>query len=418
MLTSCHSVGYRSTLITYVRINGFYINNNHTLLKKVKKLIVAEKDMVPSKNLDGFTLLINDVINDCNSCFFSRDKICTEVDLLHKLLAYIDYFGRNDSSIIVILNEIAKRFEDSQSPSLSLHFYKEQLRIEKLYLGHVHPDLANTLNSIGEVYVNNEQFSEAAKYFEEAFHLLKDTCRRGNFFALILYNLGHAQYHQSLIAIASESFSLASKEQIDALGEFHPDVAEMHLKIGKLLMDYGKIDTAMDYFLRALMVTRMVTGNSCSRVSEILYNIGLCHKMNGEYKQAVNSFYQALDILDGQPVAEEPVILILNQIAIAYHWVEDINNAIIVVEKIISVIENKVGERHVCVAVLLGLLYNLCLEQGMIEKANKVVDEINVICSNEDPNSAKTDCQEFVEFIIHVFGYAIQEIHPPAAAAA
>ena len=374
--------------------------------------------MVPSKDFESFTLFIHDSINYCNSYLCNRDQISTSIQLLHKLLAYRDHYGHNDPSILVILNDIGKCFEDSHLSPLSIKFYKEQLRIEGLYLGQLHPDLANTLNEIGKVYAKNWQFTKAEEYFGEALHLLKNKRKTGNLLALTLCNLGQAQYHQSLVAKASESFSLASKELINTLGEFHPDVAEMHLKIGKLLMDSGKIDTAMNYFLRALMVTRMVTGDNCSRVSEILYNIGLCHKMNDEYKQAVNSFYQALDILDGQPVAEEPVILILHQIVITHHRAEDINNAIIVIQKIISVIENKVGERHVCVAVLLGLLYNLCLEQGMMEKANKVVDEINIICVNENGNSTKARCQEFVEFIIHVFGYAIDEIHPPAAAAA
>ena len=90
----------------------------------------------------------------------------------------------------------------------------------------------------------------------------------------LLFNIGLVQCNQSFICDAMDKFDHATKEQKSTLGQYHPNVADMYLNIGKILLDSRKVNASMDSFLNALV---------CSEVSEILYYIGLSHEANGEY---------------------------------------------------------------------------------------------------------------------------------------
>ena len=76
-------------------------------------------------------------------------------------------------SSTLMLDDLGELLQDSHLSHYSLRFYQEKLRIEKLYLGPHHPDLASTLCSIGDVHAENEQTFEAVQCFGEAFFLLK-----------------------------------------------------------------------------------------------------------------------------------------------------------------------------------------------------------------------------------------------------
>jgi len=357
-------------------------------------------------------------MNTCTKCILDINERNYLLQLLNQLQNWRNHYGYNDSSVTKMLNDIGKYLQESHLSQLSLYFYLEQLRIEEFYLGRLHPDLADTLNNIGEAYAGNDQFSKAEEYFAEALLLMKNNKRKGNLLALILYNMGSVKYHQLLFADALENFDLAVTERKDALGEFHPDVAEMHLNIGKLQLECGKVDIAMKYFLNALMIVRISIGNNSSEVSEILYHIGLGHVTNGECTEALNSFYQALHIVDENFHDEICMVMILHNIGLTYQYMGDISNAINTFQSIINITKRKVGEEHICVAVVLGLLRNLYTEQGMVEKSRDATENIKDICCNTSAHLVDDRNREFVEFIIEIFGYFVEDDSPLAAAAA
>jgi len=371
-----------------------------------------------SLEADSFTLLICDVIDTCAKCL-AFDQRINLLQLLKQLQVWRNHYGYNDSSILDILNKIGKQLEESSLSQFSHYFYLEQLRIEELYLGCDHPDLADTMNIIGQVYAKNDQFTEAAECFADALLLLeKNKKQEGQLYSLILHNMGLVQYHQSRFDDAIESFNLALKVKEKLLGELNYDVAEMHLDIGKLMLECGKIDMAIDSFLKALLIIRMIMGNDCLKVSEILYHIGLSHKVNGEYIEALNSFYQSLHVVT-KSFKDETRILILHQIALTYQYMEDIDNVIRAFQEIICIIKGKVGESHVSIAVVLGLLRNLYLEQGMAEECQKATENIKAICCDacEQSPYSRISC-EFLVFVIDIFGHVIDDIPVLAAAAA
>jgi len=126
--------------------------------------------MNPTNDLkcDSFTLVINDAMDKCIKCLSPRQRN-NLVKLLTQLQIRRVHDGYNDSSIANMLNNIGKYLEQSNLSQLSLHFYLEQLRIEEFHLGRLHPDLADTFNSIGEVYASDDHILKLQNIFRRQY---------------------------------------------------------------------------------------------------------------------------------------------------------------------------------------------------------------------------------------------------------
>ena len=366
----------------------------------------AIMDPINAKDHHTFTMLIHQAIDTCNQCIFKFNERKVIIELLVRLQEFRKYYSYNDSSLSNILDEIDKRLQDSHLSQLSLDFLQEKLRIEKLYLGPCHADIASTLYRIGQVYAENEQAIQASEYFLEALFLLKERNKKGEILALTLFNLGLIQYKSSPVD-AMKIFHCSIKAKEDALGEFHPTVAEMHLTIGRLQLQTGMRDNAMHTFLQALMILRMSNGNNSEKVGEILYHIGLCHKERSEYIEALNSLYQSMEIAK-QFQCKETIIMILHKISLVYQCMKDYGNAINITEEMIDVIKQEQGENNICVAVVLGHLCSLYAKQGMMEESEKVLQDIDTVCTMHGQTPSSNN-NSFAEFIIGLFGYVMED---------
>jgi len=368
-----------------------------------------------TQHLDIFSSIIVGLINTCDE-FLS---FCEQRNTLRTLLKHLNnwriFYGPNDSSLCSMLNDIGNILKDSQ---VSIFFYKEQLRIEAYYLGVQHPDLASTLNSIGEVYATNDRLLDAEKYFVEALNLLiNKRIQKGRLYALVNYNLGKNYFHQSKYDDAIQLFNLAVKEQEDTVGAFSIDLAQMHLNIGKFMLETGKIQDSMRNLQRALMIMRMLDGTDF-KLAEVLHCIGLIHEASAEYAEALNCFHQSL-IIARSANNNVGIILNLYKICIIYRSIGDVNNATITLEVIINILKEKVGKKNICVASALGLLRSICIEHGMIEKSKVATKEIEEIILTYGQSSHDSGNElEIVDFVINLFGYIIDDNSTLVAAAA
>jgi tetratricopeptide (TPR) repeat protein len=340
--------------------------------------------------------------------------------LLNNLKSLKREYGQNYLSIPNLLNIVGNILDESKLSLYSISFFKEQLRIEKYYLGDQHHDLAITLNRIGEIHMKIDQLSEAAEYFSQVFAILNKNNRKGLLYAQVVYNTGLVKYHNALYDDALELLKLAINEHRIALGDFHLDVAEICMKVGDLQLELGKLQEAMDSYLEALMILRMIHGSMHSKVYLTLYKIGLIHKARGDYGETLNAFYQALDIMRNLEVDEEDasIIIILYEIGTINQCIGNISNAIVAFEETIELLRLKLGEDHICVASVLGQVVNMCTEYGMIKQAKILTDEIQIICSKN--NSIEQECSDnddYIDAVIKTFGHAIDVFHLPAAAA-
>ena len=266
---------------------------------------------------------------------------------LNKLKGFMEYFqSNNHPSIPKLLCDIGSLLAETPLSQMALPFFTEQLRIEKYYLGYHHPDLASVLFTIGKIYEKNDQLVEGKKYFMEAFSLLINHKRKGKLYASVIYNIGLVNFRQTLYKDALESFDCAITEYYAAYGDFHPAVADVRMKVGTFQLEIGKLQDAMNNFLEALVILRMVFGNNHYKVAQCLYGIGLIHEAKAEFSEALGVFSQSLSInenaeddCDGNDDDDTFSLVILHRIGLMYQSIEDIDRAFKVFDNLRNLIK-------------------------------------------------------------------------------
>lgn len=366
----------------------------------------------------SFKLILDKAIDFCHKHFDQSANRVRVLSLLDRLQQLNKNYGHNHPSMPNLLDLIGKIFYDANLSVFSILFFLEQLRIEIYYLGPQHLGLAPTINRIGEIYMKNDQFSEAEECFSQVFLILKNNNTKGCLYALALYNTGLIKYYNSLYVEAFNIFKVAIKEQRVALGSYHPEVAKMCLHIGDIQARSGKLAAAMNNYLESLMIIRGVHGNMHCIVYKLLYKIGCIHQKQDECAEALNAFNQALHIIKNTHHTEDMlIIVILHKIGLIYQCLGDINNTITMFQEIIRILKSKVGDKHICIASVLGLLNNIYKECGMINDSKMVSEEMQAIfnIASRQPNTNRNS--DFTDSMIKIFGYVI-DYSPRAAAAA
>ena len=364
---------------------------------------------------DYFTEIIDETKNNHHDSFFYYREAIKFRQLLNKLKTLKEKYGRNHSSMLNLLDHIADILAANNLKSHSVLFLLEKLRIEKYYLGIDHHYLAVTLSRIGQTYVDNHQLSEAEEYLSNAILLMNANGEERHLYATTMYNLGLVKYHQSLSDDAFENFHLALKEHRGSIG-IHLDLAEMLVKVSDIQLEAGKLKDAMDNYLEALMIQRIVHGNIHSDTSKILFKIGFIHKAKSEYPEALNCFQQALSIAENLLDEDESMVIILNEIGLIHQMMGGVENTINAYQKIVEIIKLKLGEKHICVAYVLRLLRNTCTENGMIECYNASSKGIEDIIGDTS-NQIRVENNDFANTVMELFGAAIDCIVQTAAAA-
>ena len=283
----------------------------------------------------------------CFEGYFDPAQSMKIIQELNKLKDSMEYFQfNNHPSIPKMLCDIGNLLAETSLSHKALPFFKEQLRIEKYYLGCQHPDLADVLFSIGKIYEKNDQLIEGKKYFMEAFSLLNNHKRKGQLYASLIYNIGLVNFRQTLYRDAFESFDLAITEHCVLYGDFHPAVAEVRMKVGTFQLDIGKLQDAMKNFLEALVIIRMAFGNDHFKVAQCLYGIGLIHEAKAEFSEALDVFSQSLSINENtEDDCEQDddddtfSLVILHRIGLIYQSIEDMDRAFKVFDNLRNLIK-------------------------------------------------------------------------------
>jgi len=233
-------------------------------------------------DISAFTDFVLDL---CHQDYFDYELSIQILHNLRKLKDFREYFNYIDHpSIAQILGDVGNIMGKSSLSHLALPFLMEQLRMEKSFLGCVHPDLSSVLFSIGQIYQRHDKLVEAKKYLMEALSLLNNHGRKGRLYASIIYHLGLVNYRQSFYREAMEYFDLAIAEHRVAYGDSHLCVGEVRMKVGKLQLEIGKLQEAMNNFLEALSILRLEFGNDHTKVAECLYGIALVYEARSDYE--------------------------------------------------------------------------------------------------------------------------------------
>jgi len=347
---------------------------------------------------------------DVNS-FTTEDAVTIILDIL-KVFAQENIFGVKSSDILhcltiiqqlrhqhgndyetlpTMFRFIGEVFSELSYFRFSTIFFLEQLRLERKYLGHCHPAVASTLNVIGEIYLQENDFSNALEHFEMTLEVMVHEKSEKNIrqYAVTVFNIGKVFFHTSLFSQAMKNFTIASCVLRDHFGGYDMNLGDMLHQIGMLHAHLGHLDESLEYLLEALMIRRLNYGKMHILVAKTLFHIGRNHELRGEFKECLNVYHETLYIIKNQSkdtdlTNEALIITVLNKISLACQAIDDLKDAIAAYEEILRLINATLGKNHVIVASLLNLLGNVYIEYGLSEQGLKLYERSREIMKHKD----------------------------------
>ncbi|KAL7486343.1 hypothetical protein ACHAW6_015561 [Cyclotella cf. meneghiniana] len=237
----------------------------------------------------------------------------------------------------------AKKIIDDDSDSSTdkaMELFQQALAMRISCLGPDHVDVATTLNNIGRIYVQNDQFDRALGYYQDALRIRRISLGTNSLdYAATAFNAGQslhqkgeldeaAKLYHEFLRVATMKFGRShrdvavvlsgiaqihqEKREFDkalelyeeslsagkaALGEYHPEIAMLLNRMGNFHFERERLDDALKCYRRGLRIEKKVLRPDHPNVIVTYSNLGEIHRQRNEWDEAAKMYSEALEIL-------------------------------------------------------------------------------------------------------------------------
>jgi tetratricopeptide (TPR) repeat protein len=246
------------------------------------------------------------------------------------LKIYQSVYQSKHPDIAKSLNNIGETYKHLGNPIKGLKYYKKALKMRKeLYQGN-HFDIAESLNNIGEIYQTLGDSTKALMYCKKALKMFQVIPQSDCFYiATFLNNVGTAYCKLSNPSKGLKYLKEALKIYQELYPSNHPGVAIFLNNIGEAYRDLGDVSKGITYLKKALKMRKALYPNNPSDIAGSLNNIGLVYIDSGSvskgitYLEKMLKIYQELYQGNHYYIAQS-----FNNISAAYYYSGDTNKAI------------------------------------------------------------------------------------------
>ena len=250
-------------------------------------------------------------------------------------------------------------------------YHLEALDVRKVVLGTQHPDYTSSLNNLGHVYHNMNDYVNAEICYSEALEIRKSILGEQHpNYAISLCNLGGLYYTMGKYAKAETYYLSALTICKSVLGEQHPNYATYLNNLGELYDTKGDYVKAETYYLEALKIRKSVLGEQHPDYAISLNNLGALYVTMGDYVKAEPYYLEALKIqksILGEQHSD--YALSLNNLGGLYFNIGDYSKAEICYLEALEVRKKVFGEQHPAYAGSLTCLGSIYYTMGDYLKA-------------------------------------------------
>jgi CHAT domain-containing protein len=171
------------------------------------------------------------------------------------------------------------------------------LAIREKALGMEHPDTANSLNSLANIYYIKGDFVRAEPLYHSALAIREKALGADHpEVAQTLNGLALLYHWKVSYAQAEPLYRRALDIREKALAPDHPEVARSLNNLALFLQDKGEYEKVEPLYQRALVIRETSLGSEHPEVAETLNNLGFFHFSKGDYAKAELLYQQALAI--------------------------------------------------------------------------------------------------------------------------
>ncbi len=227
----------------------------------------------------------------------------------------------NHPDVAMSLNNVGNTYNTLGEASKGLEHFQQALEMcRALYPGN-HFDVAGSLNNVGGAYQRLGEASKGLGYLEQALEMYR-----------ALYPGNHPEVAASLnnVGIAYEKLGESSKglgyleQALEMMRAVYPGnhsfVATFLNNVGSAYEKLGEVSKGLGYFQQALQMDRALYPGNHPSVAMSLNNVGSAYEKLGESSKGLGYLEQALEMYRALYPANHPdVAMSLNNVGGAYH---------------------------------------------------------------------------------------------------
>jgi CHAT domain-containing protein/Tfp pilus assembly protein PilF len=248
---------------------------------------------------------------------------------------------------------------------------ERMLEIREKALGPEHPDVAQSVNTLGRFYYYQGDYDKAEPLYQRALAIREKVLGPEHpDVAVSLNNLALLYSDRGDYATAELFYGRALSVGQKALGYEHPDVAVFLTGFAKLYYERGEYGKAEPHFKRALTIWEKAFGAEHPYVTLALNNLAAIYSARRDYAKAEPLLQRALDIDEKIRGLEHPdVASSLINLAKLYYERGDYEKAEPLYGRAVTIREKALGPEHPDLARLLHNLADFYKERGEYAKA-------------------------------------------------
>ncbi len=242
----------------------------------------------------------------------------------------------------------------------------QALSLRRQLFGDNHPEIADTLNALGEVRYDRGDFDGAERLYDEALGM-----RRRLFgpqdvaVATSLDNLGNIYQERGDGAAAERAYRDALAIRRDKLGPDHKDVAASMNNVATILHDREEYDAAEELYMVSLAISRRALGEDHPEVSTSLNNLAVLLHDRKKLEEAEPVYRESLAIARRTLGAQHPgVVVSISNLAVLLTDMRRFEEAEELLSESLGISVGLWGEGAVQVAYVYQQIGSLELERG------------------------------------------------------
>jgi serine/threonine protein kinase/tetratricopeptide (TPR) repeat protein len=197
------------------------------------------------------------------------------------------FFGATNALVADSLNDIGAVLLDQGKLPETEKLFRQSLAMRRNVLTNGHPDIATSLNNLGAVLYTEANFDEAERTHREALELRQKLYGNANEdTATSMHNLGTVLYAKNQNREAEAMFRDVESTRRKLFGETNLDLATTIANLGAVLSAEGNYPESEAKFRDALAIQRQLRGPDHKDIAMLLYNVSCALQSEGKFREA------------------------------------------------------------------------------------------------------------------------------------
>ncbi|HLO55491.1 MAG TPA: tetratricopeptide repeat protein [Saprospiraceae bacterium] len=275
------------------------------------------------------------------------------------------------------LIKIANNFYNSGKINEAIQYYKKYSNAIEIEFGKYSESYLTTLNNLGELYSNINQYDIAILFHLEAIDIKEKTMgKNSETYGTSLSNLArlYSTIGDYQLSLAYFLKALEVKEKTVGINSISYGITLNNL--GELYLNIGYYELALNKFFGALEIVEKKIGKENSEYGTILNNLAVLYMELRQYDKALLTLEEALyNAKKFLGINHLSYTNRLYNLAELLEKKEDYANSFLLFKKALQITENNLGKNHVTYNIRLNRLARFYILLKQFEKAKSICSE-------------------------------------------